>query len=387
MSTLGFTGMDNPTKDVLSTTFAEAARRRQLDLVQIDGDAADYVVVDMDSLYGPMSWLQLHNAGRKVIGYTSASRSQTHYTLRRGFDSAAVDALLDELDLPLAAQAAEVTAPPPTVAIAALPDAEHSAPIPPLAIESAPPPSTAAGADATETDAEIEGDIQPNTAIEIKHETQAASAPDTATHAEPALPDTPPHIAPAAAETQQRTLHDWLMPGKLMQPVRVAVAGQLLHIDPSRNAYIGPATLKPLQALLQASLDASDLSPIDADEWERAQENGASVQPLARLRWYAALLAGDGQLLPPFKPDDKFRMTKWVQTEREFPKHFRIATAMMKGPANLAEIAKAATVSEAEAADFLNACLTIGVTQPVLPEPINETNTARSQLFNRLRGE
>ncbi|MDO5609548.1 MAG: hypothetical protein Q4G62_01990 [Pseudomonadota bacterium] len=350
MSTLGFTGMDNPTKDVLSTTFAEAARRRQLDLIQIDGDAADYVVVDMDSLYGPMSWLQLHNAGRKVIGYTSATRSQTHYTLRRGFDSAAVDALLDELDLPLIAQTSQATA-------AAQPDAQDAAPIPP-----AERPA--------QTRAEIIEDDAPSS--------KAASA----THA---TPQTEP--ATATQDSNDLALHDWLMPGKLGQPVRLAAAGQVLYIDPRRNAYIGPATLKPLQALLETALEASNFTPIDSGEWAQALESTGSAQPLSRLRWYAALLAGDGQLLPPFKPDDKFRMTKWVQTEREFPKHFRIATAMMKGPANLAEIATAATVSEAEAADFLNACVTIGVTQPVLPEPINETNAARGQLFSRLRGE
>src|SRR5690606_4298353 len=48
---------------------------------------ADHVVVDMDSMYGPMSWLRLHAAGRKVIGLTSAPRTQTDYRLGRPFDT------------------------------------------------------------------------------------------------------------------------------------------------------------------------------------------------------------------------------------------------------------------------------------------------------------
>lgn len=325
MSTLGFTGMDNPTKDILSKAFAEASQRRQLDLVQIEGDNADFMVIDMDSLYGPMSWLKLHNAGRKVIGYTAAARSQTHFTLRRGFDDTALDALIDELG----------------------------------------PPQRADGTPATST---------VHTPVEV-----ASDNP----------PETVNIIIDGAAEPEpdELCLHDWLMPGKLAGRVRLIAGGQVIHIDTGHAAYVGPDTLKPLQQLLETALTASDFTTIDETEWEHAIESSGNAQPLSRLRWYAALLAGDGQMLPPYQPDDQFRMTKWVQTEREFPKHFRIATTMMKGPATVAEIAKAATVSEAEAADFLNACLTIAVAQPVAPQPLSETDAARNQLLGRLRSQ
>jgi hypothetical protein len=37
----------------------------------------------MDSMYGPMSWLRLHAAGKQVIGLTSAARTQTDYRIER----------------------------------------------------------------------------------------------------------------------------------------------------------------------------------------------------------------------------------------------------------------------------------------------------------------
>src|SRR3546814_8331743 len=44
-------------------------------------------MVDMDSMYGPMSWLRLHAAGKQVIGLTTAQRTQTDFRLGRPFDS------------------------------------------------------------------------------------------------------------------------------------------------------------------------------------------------------------------------------------------------------------------------------------------------------------
>ena len=44
----------------------------------------------MDSMYGPMSWLRLHAAGKQVIGLTSAPRTQTDFRLERPINSAGV---------------------------------------------------------------------------------------------------------------------------------------------------------------------------------------------------------------------------------------------------------------------------------------------------------
>jgi hypothetical protein len=78
-------------------------------------------------------------------------------------------------------------------------------------------------------------------------------------------------------------------------------------------------------------------------------------------------------------------MTKWPQTEREYPKHFRIATVMMKAPASLGEIAEASGVTEAEVADFINANLATGFAEPEGdPTPVEPAKSGG--LFGRLRG-
>jgi hypothetical protein len=65
-------------------------------------------------------------------------------------------------------------------------------------------------------------------------------------------------------------------------------------------------------------------------------------------------------MLPGFDPEGRFVLSKWPQTEREYPRHFRIATAMMKGPSTVAEIAAASSVPAADVIDFINASLATG---------------------------
>jgi hypothetical protein len=72
------------------------------------------------------------------------------------------------------------------------------------------------------------------------------------------------------------------------------------------------------------------------------------------------LAAGEGKLAPGYDPNQKYKLLKWPQIEREFPKHFRIATAMMKGPQLLTEIAEGSTVPLTEVIDFVNANLASG---------------------------
>ena len=94
---LGLTGMDPATEADLKTAFAEANRASggRWQLVP-EGDA-DVVVVDMDSMYGPMSWLKLHATGKTVIGLTSSPRTQTDFLLPRPFTVAALANVLEAI--------------------------------------------------------------------------------------------------------------------------------------------------------------------------------------------------------------------------------------------------------------------------------------------------
>ena len=98
---------------------------------------------------------------------------------------------------------------------------------------------------------------------------------------------------------------------------------------------------------------------------------------------------GHHTLLPGQDPDGKYRLVKWPQTEREYPKHFRIATAMMKGPATVAEVAEASGVTQEEVADFDNANLATGYAEFVPPapaEPDTPPQKPAGGLFGRIRG-
>ena len=66
--TLGMTGMDPATESALRSAFEQANARLQGRWRLVPEADADYVAVDMDSMYGPMSWLRLHAAGKQVIG-------------------------------------------------------------------------------------------------------------------------------------------------------------------------------------------------------------------------------------------------------------------------------------------------------------------------------
>src|SRR5688572_33024958 len=98
LPTFGLTGMDAATETALKSAFAEASMRIGGRWPLVSEQDADYVVVDMDSMYGPMSWLRLHGAGKTVIGLTSASRVQTEYRLGKPFGGNDLEALLQQLD-------------------------------------------------------------------------------------------------------------------------------------------------------------------------------------------------------------------------------------------------------------------------------------------------
>src|SRR5690606_40499573 len=115
--------------------------------------------------------------------------------------------------------------------------------------------------------------------------------------------------------------------------------------------------------------------------------DAGAPQPLLRLVWLGGLVSGEGRLLPGYDPDAKYQLTRWPQTEREFPRHFRIATAMMKGPAKLEEIAATSGIALAEITDFVNANLATGIAEAVPEQPAEPSTPARpGGLLGRLRG-
>ena len=362
--TLGLTGMDPATEAALKAAFIEAnARLGDRWTLVPDADAV-HVVVDMDSMYGPMSWLRLHAAGRQVIGLTSASRTQTDYRLGRPFDVAQLTALLSDVARGSGIELQGVAAAP---AVAA---ADAAAPV------VAPPPL-------------------PETPAAARDVPVADSPSPAGTGSEAAIPaavTAPPAAAvaaePPASDPAGRTLAEWLQPGALSGRVRIACAdGPALFIDATGDSWHGPATLKAIAPCFAGRIADAAIETPDADTWDRDAAAAGAPQALARLRWMGGLLAGGGELLPGLDPVGRFQLNKWPQTEREYPRHFRIATQMMKGPATMAEIAAASGVPVADVADFINANLATGFAEPVVDAApaADEPAKSRGGLLGRLR--
>ena len=342
--TLGMTGMDPATEAALKAAFDNANARTGGKWQLSPENQADFVLVDMDSMYGPMSWLRLHAAGKRVIGVSSASRTQTDYHLSRPFEAGAMAELLQRI-------AADAPATPAGMAPSPVPQdelrEEHPLPVDEEAMAPGPVPG--------EPGSEQVGTLAPATVA----------------------PPPPP---------RERTLGDWCAPGALAGKLRYARdGGPELFIDADTRTWHGPAALKPLAEYFEGAVAEADFDPVPDAEWSGRTAALGAAQPLARLQWFGGLVAGKGALLPGNDPDGRYRLGKWPQTEREYPRHFRIATAMMKGPATLEEIASASGVPLADVVDFVNANLATGYAEAVPDAPPEPDEPARGGLFGRRR--
>jgi hypothetical protein len=372
--TLGFTGMDSATEAALTAAFQQAnARLGNAWQLKSEVDA-EHVIVDMDSMYGPMSWLRLHASGKRVIGLTTAARTQTDFHLSRPFDVESVAALLQSMQqgtgTPVTPAAAPTAASPP--AASPVPSGMSPSPVPQDQLPEEHPQPVDEEAEAPAPAPGLPGSVEAGTL------SPATIAP---------TPVTPP-VAPVAP-SRERGLADWLAPGTLNGHLRFRPSsGQPILIDATTRQYYASPSLKPLAAAVDGVVARNDFEPVDAATWSAETAALGAPQPLNRLQWYAGLMAGKGELLSEFDPAGRFKLGKWPQTEREFPKHFRIATAMMKGPATLDEIAAASGVPLADVADFVNASLVTGYAEIVPDAPSEPAETAKpAGLLGRLRGK
>ena len=379
--TIGLAGMDPATETALKSAFTEANERLAGRWQLLPEADAALVVVEMDSMYGPMSWLRLHASGKRVIGLTSAPRAQTDYRLGRPFSAYSLGELLRAIakeagvelaaadDLPAAASPAEAPVEtPPDIATASDEADSHD--------EAAPVAQSPAEAPPTPEPVALAADPEP--------QAEPVVATDDAPEPAPAATQEPVPATPAPGVR----LFDWLVdPGRLHGRLRYRLpSGPTLLIDADARTYHGPAALKPLAQYFEGEIAKDAFESLDAATWEREAAAVGAAQPLARLAWFGGLMAGGGQLLPGHDPEDRYRLTRWPQTEREFPRHFRIATAMMKGPATLSEVAAASGIALGEVVDFVNANLATGYAEVVPDPPPEPAEPAKpTGLLGRLR--
>lgn len=354
-----FAGLSREEEAEVVTRFKQAnARVGNRWLVTPEKDAA-VLVIDMDSMYGQMSLMKALGTGKVLVALTSSGRAETDYVLQRPLTADALVELFGKIDAGSSAAPAPATpAPAP---------AEKPAPTPVSATVTAELP------------------VVPASAVPAAAPAPApvpAPAPAAATPA-----PTPVAAAPVApVRPAEPRLADYLRPGALSGAVKLQLPGAPdLVLDPATQTYLSGSALKPLLPYCAAVLQESDLKAVAPGELAGLATSLGGTQPWSRLAWLCALTGGNGALAPGFGPNEKYKLLKWPQTEREFPKHFRIATIMMKGPANLTEIADQSSSTLAEVIDFVNACLATGVAEPDVPPPAVPDQGKSGGLLGRFR--
>ncbi len=335
-ATLSFSGFSREDAAEAQAQFDQANARLKPAWRQVPENEAHVLIIDMDSMYGHMGWLKAQGTGKLTVGLTAGMRSEADFTLTRPLDAGALFDVLTQ--------------------IASRLDQEPQAELESLI--------TAADVIAARTTGK-----QPALPVmSVRSTGQQPAFTGRTTGTQPAM----------GAAPRISRLSDVMTPGRLVSPVRFSREGAPeLVLDPGREIYSGSALLKPLLPLVEGEVGDGDWVAISSDQFDRIAAANGGPQPYLRLLWLCGLYAGRGLLLPDFNPNSRFKLSKWPQTEREYPKHFRIATVMMKGPASLTDLSDQSGASLAEVIDYVNAGLLTGV---VLADgaPASEATVARA---------
>jgi len=358
LATLCFTGFSRDdlakAQQMFAQANADAGGRFEL---ASEGDA-QVLVIDMDSMYGHMTWLKAQAGGKTTVGLTSGERCETDFIIKSPMSTDALRGLLSQLGGGRAAAPAPAAAP---AAAEASPRTTGQQPAFGASIVQQAAAARTTGQQAAMPRTTGQQPAMPRTTGQ-QAAMPPADEPARVGHANDYMAAmTTGQMAAMDAVPHEPRISDYLPANVLGGPVKLHSPGApVLALDPATQTYAGSATLKPLLPYVEAIIRENQLEAITAGEFETIKGSAAGAQPYMRLLWLCGLTVGKGNLLPGYAANRKFVLTKWPQIEREYPKHFRLATVMMKGPALVKEIADQAGVSEGEAIDFVNAGLVTG---------------------------
>lgn len=339
----------------------------------VDGPTAFLLVVDIDTTWGHMDWLRATAHGQHVAAFTANDNIRdADLILNKPLHLKAFSDLLRQLEdvAEHRAKPGEATNPASKTQPAA----------------TAPKPK----ADITPVVQQPQANIDSRPIVEADQVKAASQAPapvidPPASTPAPVvkIPEPEPEPEPAPEPAPPMTLREALLANAVSQPVSFQGHGVELYLDPERGGYTGPAKLVPLQDLLDLLIDSAQA----LDEAATLRMREASALPLTRLLWFAALTASPGQLASHLDAQAAFHLERWPQIEREFPRHFRIATAMMKQPGTVGDIASAANAPEGDVADFINGYSAAGyVVQKQTSASTNDAPGGNGKgMFSRLR--
>ena len=359
-----FTGMDSFDAGQLAALFDDVNRRSGNHWTLATGlDAASVLVIDVDTLYGHMTWLRSQNSGQTIVALTTGTSADADYVLHRPVTTDSMRRLLHDL----------------AIASDAVPDAAQTSPDGfPLVAKAVPPVPNAASTPAARP--------RPDTAVTASQQTTAPPPPSTPS---PATPTNSSQAAtPAMATPTTRKLIDALLSGDIAAgPHQLELPGlPPLALDVTQKVFLCGGGIKGFLPHTKAILDGHAWQPLSVAEFGNLRKTIGGTQPLGRLVWLAALGASGGEITGG-APGTRYRLSKWPQIEREFPKHFRIATTMMKGFHDADTVAQQSGVSLAEVNDFIAASLVSGHAEiEPTASPQDAATAAPKSLLERLRG-
>ena len=295
-----------------------------------DDEDADLLIVDIDSVHGHMDWLRAHSSGKPVAALTQNPRfDDADMILRKPVKPDELATILNNVD---AQHPVRTYAEPPTPVIAPPPVAQ---PAPPVV---------------------------------------------------PATPTTPAVIEVTPPPSTERKLADWLADGALAQAVRLTTdSAPELILDPGNKTYYADGTARALTPYFKRAITLDEWQPLEYAELA-ALQTSAKGQSYSRLLWLFHALGSNGRLTHDLDVDAKYKLSRWPQIEREFPKHFRIATVMMKQASTLTEISDQSGATLADVIDFTNAYNATGhiEMEPVIAAPVTR-DSGRHAILSRLR--
>jgi len=201
-------------------------------------------------------------------------------------------------------------------------------------------------------------------------------------------PQNPPfaRIAATTSEASRHNLRAYLEGHLLGGPARIQLPdAPPLVLDPKLKVYHTPGRLAELEPYCRVALPPSDWEPLKSSVLAELRV-AEPPQPYVRLIWLYVLVHSDGKLARHLDPGGTYKLTRWIEIERDFSAYFRIASTMLQ-PSRLHEIAAASSASMADVFDVVNAFDAIGLIewQPRTPrggEPVEEPKRG---LFKRLK--
>lgn len=358
-------------------------------------DHADLLVVEVGSFAGQMARMRAQTAGMRCAVFSTEPVEGADLVLKRPLLSANVVAVLNEAasGAAHAAQIAPHTTDFYTRDIGDL--AGHEAAAPESDLRAVLPGEAAAiGLDEMLRPEPIElrsATPRGPRVVEPKPvEPEPPAAPERGDvaavppRASVAPPSTKTYASRAAmlADTEPRRLRQYLEEDLLLRPARIALPdAPAMAFDPKLKVIHTAVGLGALEPYCHASWRLCDWQALTTAELAELRAT-QPAQPYSRLIWLDALVASHGRLASHLDPGGTYRLTRWIEIEKELSRYFRIASAMLQ-PARLHEIAATSGSSMADVFDVVNAYDAIGLIE-WQPRPRRDDGPAPG-LMQRLR--